>query len=124
MRLLQAHLAYDAYDLPDETNAAAFVERKMEQLEKAAAASQIKNEKKEKKRSLPQESTGEVSFDDYQALLRDEGLAGDFRARAGSRDAIVSRPYCKPKSASATFLGARLFHILIIYVRWISASLT
>jgi hypothetical protein len=93
MRLLQAHLAYDAYDLPDETNAAAFVERKMEQL---AAASRIKNEKKEKKRSLPQQST-EVSYDDYQALLRDEGLAGDFRARAGSRDAIVSRPYCKPK---------------------------
>ena len=101
MRLLQAHFA-DAYELPDETYAAHFVGRKMEQLQKAAAASQIKNEKKEKKRSLPQESTGEVSYDDYQALLRDDGLVGDFRARPSQQDrvmsdVIVSRPSCKPK---------------------------
>jgi hypothetical protein len=99
MGLLQAQFGY-AYEPPDETYAAAFVERKMEQLRKAAAASQIKNEKKEKKRILPLESNGEVSYDDYQAALRDEGLAGDFRARPSQQDrvmsdAIVSRPSCK-----------------------------
>jgi hypothetical protein len=102
MGLLQAQFVY-ADELPDETYAAAFVERKMEQLRKAAAASQIKNEKNEKKRILPLESSnGEVSYADYQRVLRDEGLAGDFRARPSKQDrvmsdAIVSRPYCKPK---------------------------